>query len=408
MAVLRDVRERESSIDADIVPMLDMYDMLDIYVPGGLIDKEEMDQKAVIRAQWTRLSDFAEEVADRLSDVQGVFKRRLLGDVRTFSDDVVRMRAAFEREGPLAPGLAPDEAVARLARFADEVAALDRRLDVLQSGETLFGLRLTEYPELVKTKREAALLDSLYSLYTEVEAVVDEYRALTWPAFTDSVASMLDAVAGFDARCKRLPKKLRDWGAYESLRSTVTNLQELLPLLAALSKPSVKPRHWQAIVALTGRAFAVDSDAFRLEVLLDADLVSHRETVEEVCDAADKQAAIEAKLDEITHTWSSAEFEFTRWRGRDVRVLRGHGGVSDALEESLMALQTMLAMRHVAPFKVIAGGATLRARVVSRVCPELFASSIAPLSVPVSIHIVVLMSPTFRDGIWYMSSFPCA
>ena len=195
--------------------------------------------------------------------------------------------------------------------------------------------------------------------------------------------SMIDAVASFDARCKRLPKKLREWDAcvcahthaavprahrphtacahryvsrdrlcrYNQLRSAVSNLQDLLPLLAALTRPCVKPRHWQTIVEITKRSFAIDSDAFRLEVLLDADLVTHKETVEDVCDAAEKQAAIEAKLDDITHAWSVTEFEFSRWRARDVRVLKGHGGVSEALEESLMSLQTMLAMRHVVPFK---------------------------------------------------------
>ena len=147
--------------------------MLESYVPGGVIDKEEMDQKAVIRAQWTRLSDFAEEVADRLSEVQGVFKRRLVVDVRGFGDDARRMRVEFERDGPMAPGVAPADAVARLARFTDEVGIMERRLDVLESGERLFGLRPTGCPELSKTKRELALLDSLYSLFSEVQAALE-------------------------------------------------------------------------------------------------------------------------------------------------------------------------------------------------------------------------------------------
>lgn len=33
------VRERESSIEMEITPILDMYQMLEHYLPGGIIDK---------------------------------------------------------------------------------------------------------------------------------------------------------------------------------------------------------------------------------------------------------------------------------------------------------------------------------------------------------------------------------
>ena len=82
MAVLREVRERESSIEMEIMPILDMYQMLEQYLPGGVMEKEEMDQRSILRSQWVRLVDFAEEVTDRLSEVQGTFKRQLTHDVR--------------------------------------------------------------------------------------------------------------------------------------------------------------------------------------------------------------------------------------------------------------------------------------------------------------------------------------
>ncbi|CAM9238946.1 unnamed protein product, partial [Discosporangium mesarthrocarpum] len=39
MNVLKEVRERESSIEMEISPILDMYQMLEQYLPGGLVDK---------------------------------------------------------------------------------------------------------------------------------------------------------------------------------------------------------------------------------------------------------------------------------------------------------------------------------------------------------------------------------
>ena len=47
-----------------------------------------MDQKSVIRSNWRKLSDYAEEISDTLSSIQGNFKKTLIADVRDFTDDV--------------------------------------------------------------------------------------------------------------------------------------------------------------------------------------------------------------------------------------------------------------------------------------------------------------------------------
>ena len=55
MSILKEVREKESSIEIEISPMLDMYAVLDHYIPGGVVDKDEMDQKSIIRFNNIRL-----------------------------------------------------------------------------------------------------------------------------------------------------------------------------------------------------------------------------------------------------------------------------------------------------------------------------------------------------------------
>ncbi|KAJ1436632.1 dynein heavy chain family [Ochromonadaceae sp. CCMP2298] len=55
MVVLKEVREKESSIQQDISPILDMYLMLDHYLPGGLINREELEQKANMLVAWRKV-----------------------------------------------------------------------------------------------------------------------------------------------------------------------------------------------------------------------------------------------------------------------------------------------------------------------------------------------------------------
>jgi hypothetical protein len=58
--------------------------------------------------------------------------------------------------------------VDRLRRFKDDLAVRERKMEMYKAGEDLFALPQTQYPELVKTKKEVQLLDQLYSLYVEV------------------------------------------------------------------------------------------------------------------------------------------------------------------------------------------------------------------------------------------------
>lgn len=52
----------------------------------------------------------------------------------------------------MVPGVAPREASDRLFIFQNHFEALNRKYITYSSGEELFGLPVTEYPELAKIK----------------------------------------------------------------------------------------------------------------------------------------------------------------------------------------------------------------------------------------------------------------
>jgi len=55
MNVLQEVREKESSIDMEINPIMDMYQMLEHYLPSGFMEKEEIDKKTVLKTNWKKI-----------------------------------------------------------------------------------------------------------------------------------------------------------------------------------------------------------------------------------------------------------------------------------------------------------------------------------------------------------------
>jgi dynein heavy chain, axonemal len=114
MDCLKEVKAKDSGIDHEIQPILDMYTTLALYLPDGSLDMSELDQKETLRLSWRRVIDIADEVTVRVAKLQVVYKRRLLHDIKSFVDEVVRFRDDYVSHGPNAPGLTPQDAMDRL------------------------------------------------------------------------------------------------------------------------------------------------------------------------------------------------------------------------------------------------------------------------------------------------------
>lgn len=133
-------------------------------------------------------------------------------------------------------------------------------------------------------------------------------------------------------------------------------MTEIIPLVEALAKPSIRPRHWEQLIELTKEDIPYQSETFTLRQLIDLDtpLLNFKEDIEDITDSADKQLKLEKQLnEEISAHWEVAELEIKHWKGVDVPCILG-GNIQDIqekLEEHIMALNQMNAMRYVTPFK---------------------------------------------------------
>ena len=86
----------------------------------------------------------------------------------------------FHQVGPMVPGVKPREASDRLVIFQNQFDTLYRKYTTYTGGEELFGLQVTEYPELLQIKKELNLLQKLYSLYNDVIDTVNGYYDIMW------------------------------------------------------------------------------------------------------------------------------------------------------------------------------------------------------------------------------------
>jgi len=251
------------------------------------------------------------------------------------------------------PGITPMQGNERLQKFKRTFEDKKRRWDEYAAGEQLFGLQVTDYPELAKTKTEIDLLEKVYSLYIDVTTTVADYKDLLWADVPDKIDAMLLKLTDFQNACKRMPKVLREYEAFIELKRTIDDFLETLPLVQQLAHPSMRNRHWQALQNTTGRQLNVYSDTFKLSMLLEVDLLEFVEDVEDITNSASKELQIEIKMGDIQEEWSDQQLQFANFKNRGPIQLQGGptAELREKLDEAQMQLGSMMASRYIGPFK---------------------------------------------------------
>ena len=354
MDVQADIRDMQSNVDSRFEHIIERYNILEKYLPFGAMTKDEMDTKSVLKTQWSAILQLSAAVMTNVQGLQSGFKQDLRDNVKVFKSTVKTFRADYEANGPMSKGVTPLEAITRLNKYKREFETLNRKYELYNGGEKLFGLPSQSYPDLAATKKELKLLDQLYTLYQQVISTVDEYKSIPWADVVANIAQMNETVEQFNERCRRLPKGLKTWEAYVELNKTIEEFLEILPLLTELSKPAMRDRHWKKISQLTGKEFDVEKfHEMKLRTVLEAGLLQYHEDIIEITDSAEKQLAIEKKLLEIAALWDVQQFDFAAWKERGDVILAGStiAETIEQLEDSQASLIQMLTQRHVTPFR---------------------------------------------------------
>ncbi|PKU48615.1 dynein heavy chain axonemal [Limosa lapponica baueri] len=228
---------------------------------------------------------------------------------------------------------------------------LFRRYITCTGGEDLFGLPVTQYPQLLEIKKQLNLLQKLYNLYNNVIDTVNGYYDILWSELdTGKINSEL---LEFQNRCRKLPRGVKEWQAFFDLKKTIENFSECCPLLERMSSKAMMPRHWKRIMDLTEHNFDVESETFKLRNIMEAPLLRYKEEIEDICISAVKERDIEQKLKQVIAEWDNKTFIFTNFKTRGELLLRGDSTSETiaTMEDSLMILGSLMSNRYNTPFK---------------------------------------------------------
>uniref|UniRef100_A0A803VXQ7 Dynein axonemal heavy chain 5 n=1 Tax=Ficedula albicollis TaxID=59894 RepID=A0A803VXQ7_FICAL len=349
MSALKEIRELQSSIDSQIGPIEESYAMLSKY--DLLVAKEETEKVDTLHYTWEKLLIRANEVQNELVALQPNFRGELITAVKTFTEDCAQFYSDYDQDGPMVVGLTPQEASDRLAIFQNRCDNLFQKYITCTGGEDLFGLPVTQCPQLLEIKKQLNLLQKLYNLYNSVIDTISGYYDILWLEL--DIEKINSELMEFQNRCRKLPRAVKEWQPFLDLKKTIEDFSECCPLLEHMSSKAMMPRHWKQIMDLTEHRFDVESETFKLRNIMEVPLLRYKEEIEDICISAVKERDIEQKLKQVIAEWDDKMFVFANFKTRGELLLRGDS-VSETiatLEDSLMILGSLMSNRYNTPFK---------------------------------------------------------
>lgn len=235
--------------------------------------------------------------------------------------------------------------------MTDKETNLTRRQVVISSAENIFGMDVTDYPQLEQRQKELNFLNKLYGLYKQVNDTIDDYSETPWESV--DMEKINTEIQDFVNRCKLLPKGLKDWPAFIDLKKKIDDFYEICPLIEMMVDESMQERHWQSLEKLLDAKFNIHSPDFTLGQLLSAPLLKNKELIEDICVGATKEGDIESKLKQVIAEWSGVVLSVVPFKDRGDLLIKA-GDVTEIinqLDDSLMIMSSLASNRFNGPFK---------------------------------------------------------
>ncbi|GFN75495.1 dynein beta chain, ciliary [Plakobranchus ocellatus] len=348
--LLEELRDMENKIDGIYLPLETMY--LKLREFELRLPRQEVEEVDSLREKWAALMELAEQVREvLLKERRGAFEQELDKQVKTFVVEVIQFRNAFDAQGPSVPGIQPAEAVSRLQDFQHRYTIYDAKRKTLDSVSKLFGIACKPFPELDKTGEELDLLSQLYGLFQKFIRFDNKFRDTLW-AEVDLEGSSAE-VEGYWDECLALPSKLKDWDAYNDLKTKLQTYLAYFPLLQKLASKEIRNRHWLQVMQVTHSSFQLEGNVFKLCHLLDIGLISHKSEIEEICKGASRELELEIKMRVTEEEWTEQVLNFEHYKKRGPMFLDKAftERLLEQLEDAEALLATMLTSRYIGPLR---------------------------------------------------------
>ena len=324
---------------------------LQVLGPSGMSMPKKKKQLEEIEELWDTVLAEAPLVKSNVNAIQEVEGERIKRDTEEFAKRVRKYRGEFlarpffqYANGFQASYPQLEEGGKELEEFKEELSKIKRLADVF------------EFPEMVEPiskslqdcSEDLVLLKDVWDTTAKCETQFAEWRQTAWASIDTDMMEM--GTKGFIKEIKALPQRVRSYDAYQGLEKSAKNFLISIPLVADLSSPDMRDRHWSQLMDKTGVKLVIDAN-FKLDDLLALELHKYEDDVSEIVDRAQKEAKMEKSLATLKETWAKVEYVFTQYKDTSVHTIRMSEEDFEVLEDNQVLVQGMMANRYMDTFR---------------------------------------------------------
>ena len=138
------------------------------------------------------------------------------------------------------------------------------------------------------------------------------------------------------------------------LKEKVEKQKDRMSVITNLRNEAFKPRHWTLIEECLGQKLPEEGDeqVLTMKLLEEWEAFNHTEEIEEISGQASGEAALEVMLKKVENAWKTTEFVVLPHRDtKDVFILGGTDEIQVQLDDSRVAMATIMSSRYVGPIK---------------------------------------------------------
>ena len=324
---------------------------LTVLGPSAMGSAKKKAQLAEIEELWETVLDAAPVVKASVQTIQDVEGERIKKDIDDFAVKVTDFRKAFIDRKFFKFANGWDSSYSELDGAVSEIESLNEELYKFKRLADIF-----EFPEVIAPIAETindcqadlGVLRTVWKTTEKCETQFAEWRTTSWTEIKTDVMEM--GTKGFIKEVKALPQRAKRYDVYSGIERSAKNFLICIPLVADLSSPDMRDRHWQQLMEKTGVKLVIDAN-FKLDDLLALELHKYEDDVSEIVDRAQKEAKMEKSLSLLKETWKTVEYLFVQHKTTSVYTIKMSEENVETLEDNQVLVQGMMANRYMDTFR---------------------------------------------------------
>ena len=198
-------------------------------------------------------------------------------------------------------------------------------------------------------------LMAIRDLWSVINSIRGEYDEVSQELWDELDPEAMEAQSKRMVKTvRKMPRDVRGHDAFDGIADLAKNYMTVVPLIAAILHPSMRPRHWDQMRKAAKKDFEdpLQNPKQQLKDILALDMHLFAGEVEDISDQALKEEKMEKQLAILKENWACVEWVEEQYQeGSDIYMLRIGEDDFEMLENDQLTVQGMMGSRFLATFE---------------------------------------------------------